>query len=141
MSSPGRPRERGTAVKFRKPPRSCPEAVTYRSAPAAVAAGRRVITLLDGKGRDIGHVDYQVCHACGAGHVNTITVAGPWQGMGLGREALHRATDPWSAYAWSTSRQSADGRKFFAAMADETGVDFVPGAAGCPHITAAAQLL
>ncbi|MEU5951656.1 N-acetyltransferase [Streptomyces sp. NPDC047525] len=123
-------------MKLRRPPPPCPQAVTYRSAPAAVAAGRQVITLLDGRGRDIGHLDYQVCHPCGAAHVNTIAIAGPWQGVGLGREVLHRATYSWSAYAWTTSRQSADGRKFFAAMAEETGVDFVPGAGGCPHITA-----
>ncbi|GGV67848.1 hypothetical protein GCM10010277_76810 [Streptomyces longisporoflavus] len=123
-------------MKFRRPPPPCPRAVTYRWAPAATAAGCQVITLLDGRGRDIGHVDYQVCHPCGAAHVNTIAIAGPWQGMGLGREALHRAADPWPTYAWSTSRQSSEGRKFFAAMAEETGMDFVPGAEGCPHITA-----
>lgn len=101
-----------------------------------MAAGRQVITLLDADGRDIGHLDYQVCHPCAAAHVNTIAIAGPWQGMGLGREALHRATDPWPGYAWTTSRQSADGRRFFAAMAEEIGTDFVPGAVGCPHISA-----
>lgn len=101
-----------------------------------MAAGDQAITLLDGDGREIGHLDYQVCHACRAAHVNAIAIAGPWQGMGLGREALHRATDPWSGYAWTTSRQSAEGRKFFAALAEETGMDFVPGAAGCPHISA-----
>ncbi|MFD0548859.1 N-acetyltransferase [Streptomyces rectiviolaceus] len=101
-----------------------------------MAAGRQVITLIDGRDHVVGHLDYQVCHPCRAAHINTITIAGPWQGLGLGREALHRATDPWSAYAWTTSRQSADGRKFFAAMADETGMEFVPGAVGCPHITA-----
>ncbi|MFF1708735.1 hypothetical protein [Streptomyces sp. NPDC058268] len=123
-------------MKFRRPPPPCPQAVTYRCAPATVAAGCQVITLLDGDGRDIGHLDYQVCHVCRAAHVSTIAIAGPWQRMGLGREALHRATDPWPAYAWSTSRQSADGRKFFAAMAEETGMDFVPRAVRCPHITA-----
>ncbi|MFG2653474.1 N-acetyltransferase [Streptomyces sp. NPDC048436] len=121
-------------MKFRRPPPPCPQAVTYRFAPAAVAAGHQVITVLDGKGRDIGHLDYQVCHPCGAAHINTIAIAGPWQGLGLGREALHRAADPWPTYAWTTSRQSSEGRKFFAAMAEETGVDFVPGAVGCSHI-------
>jgi hypothetical protein len=101
-----------------------------------VAAGHQVVTVLDGKGRDIGHLDYQVCHRCGAAHINTIAIAGPCQGLGLGREALHIAADPWSTYTWTTSRQSSEGRKFFAAMAEETGVDFVPGAVSCPHITA-----
>ncbi|MFI6091277.1 N-acetyltransferase [Streptomyces sp. NPDC051218] len=123
-------------MSFRRRPPPSPRAVTYRCAPATVAAGRHVITLQDGDGRHIGHLDYQVCHPCGAAHVNTIAIAGHWQGMGLGREALHRATDPWPAYAWTTSRQSADGRKFFAAMAEETGLDFAPGAVECPHITA-----
>ncbi|MGW7070614.1 GNAT family N-acetyltransferase [Streptomyces sp. NPDC054855] len=101
-----------------------------------MAAGRQVITLLDAGGREIGHLVHQVCHLCAAARVETIAIAGPWQGLGLGREALHRATDPWPGYAWTTSRQSADGRKFFAALAEETGIDFVPGAAGCPHISA-----
>lgn len=122
-------------MKFRRPPPPCPQAVTYRCAPAT-AAGRQVITLLDGGGRDIGHLDFQVCHPCRAAHVNTIAIAGAWQRLGLGREALHRVTDPWPAYAWTTSRQSADGRRFFATMAEETGMDFVPGAVGCPHIAA-----
>ncbi|MEV6751255.1 N-acetyltransferase [Streptomyces sp. NPDC051214] len=126
-------------MKFRRPPPPCPQAVTYRCAPATVAAGRQVVTLLDSGGREIGHLVHQVCHLCAAAHVDTIAVAGPWQGLGLGREALHRATDPWPGYAWTTSRQSADGRKFFAAMAEETGMDFVPGAAGCPHISARAR--
>lgn len=121
-------------MRLRGPRPPCPQAVVYRSAPPAVAAGLQAITLLDGKGRDIGHLDYRVCHLCGTAHVNTIAIAGPWQGMGLGREAFHRAMDPWSAYAWTTSRQSPDGRKFFAAMAEETGMDFVPGAVGCPHL-------
>ncbi|MGW0906244.1 GNAT family N-acetyltransferase [Streptomyces sp. NPDC002853] len=123
-------------MKFRRPPPPCPQAVTYRCAPATEAAGRQVVTLLDAGGREIGHLVHQVCHLCAAAHVSTIAVAGPWQGLGLGREALHRATDPWPGYAWTTSRQSADGRKFFAAMAEETGMDFVPGAAGCRHISA-----
>ncbi|MEU6004053.1 MULTISPECIES: hypothetical protein [unclassified Streptomyces] len=123
-------------MKFRRPPPPCPQAVVYRSAPATVPAGHQVITLLDGRGHDIGHVDYQVCHSCAAARINTIAIAGPWQGIGLGREALHRAADPWSTYAWTTSRQSTDGRKFFAVMAEECGMDFVPGAVGCPHITA-----
>ncbi|MGW7074853.1 GNAT family N-acetyltransferase [Streptomyces sp. NPDC054866] len=123
-------------MKFRRRPPPCPQAVTYRCAPATGAACCQVITLLDGDGRNIGHLAFRMCHPCGTAHVDTIAIAGPWQRMGLGREALHRATDPWPGYAWTTSRQSSDGRKFFAAMTEETGMDFVPGAAGCPHITA-----
>ncbi|MET7386090.1 hypothetical protein ACFYPT_14090 [Streptomyces sp. NPDC005529] len=40
-------------------------------------------------------------------------------------------------YAWTTSRQTSEGRRFFAAMREETGLAFATGTAGCTHMLCA----
>ncbi|POX35892.1 N-acetyltransferase, partial [Streptomyces sp. Ru73] len=71
----------------------------------------------DAAGRSVGRLEYQLCHECRRGWIANIAVAEHWRGSGLAREALHRALAPAAAYRWYTSRQTADGRRFFAAMA------------------------
>ncbi|MEV0600461.1 GNAT family N-acetyltransferase [Streptomyces sp. NPDC050315] len=95
--------------------------------------------MCEGAGRVVGRLDYQVCHACRRGYVRNIAVAERWRGRGLAREALHRALAPALDYRWYTSRQTADGRRFFAAMAEETALafpaPFLRRGARCPHMT------
>lgn len=104
---------------------------------APVPAGLRSVVARDGEGRAVGQLDYQICHPCRQGHVEGIAVSAPWQGRGVGRGTLHAALAPCTGYAWSTSRQSADGRRFFAAMEEETDQGFPGTSARCPHMLAA----
>ncbi|MEW2166448.1 GNAT family N-acetyltransferase [Streptomyces sp. NPDC007084] len=104
---------------------------------APLPAGLESVVVRDDEGRAVGQLDYQVCHPCRRGHVAGIAVAAPWQGQGVGRRAVHTALAPCTGYTWSTSRQSADGRRFFAAMAEETDQNFQACAARCPHMLAA----
>ncbi|KUJ67388.1 hypothetical protein ACZ90_28305 [Streptomyces albus subsp. albus] len=95
-----------------------------------------MITLLDAKGHDVGRLDYQICHECRTGYIVQIAVAGHHQRQGLGRDAVHEALAHGPGYRWVTSRQSRDGRLFFTAMAEETGLPFSPDGEACPHIVA-----
>ncbi|MFI9027736.1 GNAT family N-acetyltransferase [Streptomyces sp. NPDC053560] len=113
--------------------------VSYRQTGPAVPGGRREIGMWDAAGRAVGRLDYQLCHECRRGWIRNIAVAEHWRGHGLAREALHRALAPAAAYRWYTSRQTADGRRFFAAMAEETAVafpaPFLARGARCRHMT------
>ncbi|CAM5721512.1 N-acetyltransferase OS=Streptomyces alboniger OX=132473 GN=CP975_03055 PE=4 SV=1 [Streptomyces alboniger] len=90
--------------------------------------------MLDACGRTVGSLVFRVCHPCGSAYIESVAVATHWQGQGLGRHALHAALATATGHAWATSRQSSDGRRFFAAMADETETAFPPGGARCPHM-------
>ncbi|MEV0320255.1 N-acetyltransferase [Streptomyces sp. NPDC050658] len=109
-------------------------AVRVEDAFAALPAGPRTVTMLDGCLRSVGRLDYQVCHPCRLGYIGNIAVAAHWQGQGLARRALHIALTGRTGYSWSTSRQSSDGRRFFAAMTDETELAFPPTGVRCPHM-------
>lgn len=114
-----------------------PPEVRFERIAAPVPAGLESIVVRDGAGRAVGRLDFQVCHPCRRGHVAGIVVAVHWQGRGVGRRAVYTALAPCTGYTWSTSRQSADGRRFFAAMEEETGQGFPACAARCPHMPAA----
>lgn len=102
-------------------------------------AGPRVLTFLDADDRTVGQLDHQVCAACSAVFISNIAVASHWQGRGVGREALTLLLDLAPDHAWSTSRQSAEGRGFFAALTEETGVTFTDRGRRCPHMGARDQ--
>ncbi|MFM9370006.1 GNAT family N-acetyltransferase [Streptomyces sp. Da 82-17] len=99
-----------------------------------VPAGPRFLTFFDAEERPVGQLDHQVCAECSAVYVASIAVATHWQGRGVGREALTLVADLAPGYSWATSRQSAQGRGFFAALAEETGIDFVERGKRCPHM-------
>ncbi|MEV0124326.1 GNAT family N-acetyltransferase [Streptomyces sp. NPDC050703] len=112
-----------------------PPDVRFALAAEALPAGRQTLVMLDACGRCVGSLVFRVCHPCGYGYIDSVAVATHWQGQGLGRHALHTALDAAVGHTWATSRQSAEGRRFFAAMADETETAFTPGGALCPHMT------
>ncbi|RFU88232.1 N-acetyltransferase [Streptomyces triticagri] len=113
----------------------CPVgAVRFLRAASPGTADRFLITALDLDGRVVGRLDYRLCHGCRAGYVDAIAITGPWQGYGLGREAVTLMLGHAVAYRWSTSRRSLPGRRFFAAMAEETGVVFEGRAVRCTHL-------
>ncbi|NBE53272.1 GNAT family N-acetyltransferase [Streptomyces boluensis] len=107
----------------------------HLDAPRGEAAGPRVLVFLDADDRTVGQLDHQVCGVCSAAFVRNIAVASHWQGRGVGREALTLLLDLAPGHRWSTSRQSTEGRGFFAALAEETGVDFVERGGRCPHMS------
>lgn len=111
-----------------------PPAVHYEHVSETLPAGRQAVTIWDPGHRQVGCLDYQVCHTCRIGHIGNIAVAGHWQGQGLGRHALHTALATCTGYTWSTSRQSSEGRRFFAAIEDETEIAFPPTGMRCPHM-------
>ncbi|MFC9496912.1 GNAT family N-acetyltransferase [Streptomyces sp. NPDC056982] len=111
-----------------------PPAVHFERVAEALPAGRQALTMLDLCDRPVGGLEFQVCHPCRRGYIVNIAVASHWQGQGLARHAVHTVLAPCPGYAWSTSRQSAEGRRFFAAMADETEVAFPSGGVRCPHM-------
>ncbi|MFF3641715.1 GNAT family N-acetyltransferase [Streptomyces sp. NPDC002564] len=115
-------------------PPARPPAVHFERVVETLPAGRRAVVMLDDGDRQVGRLEYQVCHLCRLGHIGTVAVAAHWQGQGLARHAVHTALAPCLGYAWATSRQSADGRRFFAAMTDETGIAFRPDGPRCPHM-------
>lgn len=109
--------------------------VVLECTPADAGADRRLIQALDADGHSVGRLDFQVCRPCGRGHITNIAVER--QGEGIGREVVHLALASYPdayEYGWSTSRQSRQGRAFFLAMAEETGVAFLPRAGRCTHM-------
>ncbi|WP_436737535.1 GNAT family N-acetyltransferase [Streptomyces sp. BBFR102] len=109
-------------------------APAFRATPADDPAGPRELVIRDGADREIGKIEFRLCRACGTGHVASVTVAPSWQGQGLAREALHRILPDDLALAWTTSRQTGQGRAFFAAATEETGIDFPAARPGCAHL-------
>ncbi|MEU7576652.1 GNAT family N-acetyltransferase [Streptomyces sp. NPDC041068] len=115
-------------------PPARPPAVHFERAAETLPAGRQALTMLDPCDRPVGCLEYQVCHLCRRGYIGNIAVATHWQGQGLGRHAVHTVLAPCTGYTWSTSRQSSEGRLFFAAMVEETEIDFPPSGDRCPHM-------
>ncbi|MGW1705228.1 GNAT family N-acetyltransferase [Streptomyces sp. NPDC002206] len=111
--------------------------VHFERVTADTPAGRQAVLVREHRERVVGQLEYQVCHPCRLGYIDRISVVGCRQGHGLGREALHTALAPCPGYAWSTSRQSSVGRKFFLAMAEETDISFPPRGVRCPHMVSA----
>ncbi|MFH8368320.1 GNAT family N-acetyltransferase [Streptomyces sp. NPDC018031] len=108
--------------------------VSFRYRRSQQGEGRHAIVVIDHKDRVVGRLDYRICRECRIGYVEQIEVAPHCQRQGLGRGAVHEALAHGPEYHWTTSRQSADGRSFFAAMADETGLAFTGQGAVCPHL-------
>ncbi|MGW2224278.1 GNAT family N-acetyltransferase [Streptomyces formicae] len=117
-----------------------PPAAHYEHVPETSPASCQALTMLDPHNRSIGCLRYQLCHPCRVGHILNIAVAAHWQGQGLARHALHTVLAEGEGYAWSTSRQSPEGRRFFAAMEEETEIAFPADGARCPHMTEGSTL-
>ncbi|MEI5097348.1 hypothetical protein RB200_00125 [Streptomyces sp. PmtG] len=110
-----------------------------RDAPAKDdGAARQTLAALDPGGRTVGTLDFQICHACRRGLIHTIDVVVHWRDQGVARETLHvlLAQACGGDYSWSTTRQTRDGRGFFATMEEETEVAFPADATKCSHIRA-----
>jgi GNAT superfamily N-acetyltransferase len=97
-------------------------------------AGLRVIHLYDRDGYDIGQFVWQVCRACQRASINKISITNDWQRRGLGRRLIARALGDGPGYAWVTSGQSPDAKKFFARISAETGIAFAERGSGCTHM-------
>ncbi|WP_067284329.1 hypothetical protein [Streptomyces jeddahensis] len=89
--------------------------------------------LTDDRDRIVGGLKYRTCGLCRTGRVEHIWITGPLQGRGMGREALQAAVASAPGYTWATSRQSTQGRAFFAAMSEELEMPFARNTARCGH--------
>lgn len=86
------------------------------------------------RGPLIGQVDFRLCHACRTGRIQQIWITETWQRQGLGRQALHTALAQAPGYRWNTTTQSRQGRAFFRAMSEETGVELCSRTPPCAHL-------
>lgn len=77
---------------------------------------------------------YHICHTCRIGRIDRVWIAPRAQRQGLGREILHEALAHGAGYCWVTSRQSSEGRSFFAAMSAESGILFQERGLRCTHM-------
>jgi GNAT superfamily N-acetyltransferase len=101
--------------------------------PPTDPAGLREIYVYDHDDYDVARLVWQVCDACRHGSINKISIDQEWQRRGLGRRLIHRALRDGHAYAWITSGQSPEAKKFFPIMSAETGAAFTPHGPSCPH--------
>ncbi|MFI7640508.1 GNAT family N-acetyltransferase [Nonomuraea sp. NPDC049400] len=101
--------------------------------PPTDPAGLREIYVYDRDDYDIARLVWQVCDACRHGSINKISIDQEWQRQGLGRRLIHRALRDGPAYAWITSGQSPEAKKFFPIMSAETGAAFTAHGPSCPH--------
>ncbi|MEO3874707.1 GNAT family N-acetyltransferase [Nonomuraea sp. B12E4] len=93
----------------------------------------REIYVYDPDDYDIARLVWQVCDECRHGSINKISIDQEWQRRGLGRRLIHRALRDGPTYAWATSGQSPEARKFFPIMSAETGAAFTAHGPSCPH--------
>ncbi|MEV4364666.1 hypothetical protein [Nonomuraea sp. NPDC049625] len=101
--------------------------------PPTRPAGLREIYVYDPDDHDIARLVWQVCDECRCGSINKISIDPEWQRRGRGRRLILRALRDGPAYAWATSGQSPEARKFFPIMSAETGAAFTAHGPSCPH--------
>ena len=90
--------------------------------------------LLDQGGRLVGRLRFRVCHECRTGRILDVWVHDSRQRQGLGRELVHSLLAQCPGYRWSTTLQTRDGRAFFTAMTQETGVALPHHGPLCRHL-------
>jgi GNAT superfamily N-acetyltransferase len=100
----------------------------------AWSAGFRELFMYDEEGLDRGRLVWRVCDACQRAVIAKISLDVDVHRQGYGRRLILRALRDCPGYSWTTSGQSPDGTRFFAAMSAETGAAFTGGAQTCEHI-------
>lgn len=100
----------------------------------AWTAGFRELFMYDETGLDRGRLVWRVCDACQRAVICKISLDVDVHRQGYGRRLILRALRDGPDYSWTTSGQSPDGVRFFAAMSAETGAAFTGGARTCEHI-------
>jgi hypothetical protein len=98
--------------------------------------GHHRIKVTDDTDYAFATLDWRVCHTCRYGLIGKIRVTDRWQRQGCGRLMLHRAMRGLTHYTWLTTRQSADGQRFFPTMRAATGAALEPAGTPCPHMRA-----
>lgn len=103
--------------------------------PEAWLAGFRNLYTYDQIGLGCGRLVLRVYDACQRAAICKISLNPDDQRQGYGRRLVLRALCDGLSYLWTTSGQSADGARFFAAMSGEIGAASTSGARTCGHIT------
>jgi GNAT superfamily N-acetyltransferase len=91
------------------------------------------VTMLIG-GQDIGHVVFQVCSRCKVGYIGKMSVYDPYQGCGIGTQALASLRKKFPGYRWSTSSQYTTARTFWQRTSRAAGGGYEAAADPCEHI-------
>lgn len=107
---------------------------TGRVGGAAPAGTVGELRLFDARGGVVGLLRYRACADCRTGRILDVWIRDGWQGEGRGRELLQSVLGRHPGLRWSTTRQSAAGQGFFAAMAEESSLDFPSYGPLCPHL-------
>ena len=118
--------------------RSSPMRFVYY--PEAFLAGFRNLYMYDQTGLDRGRLVWRVCDSCQRAAICKISLDPDVHRQGHGRRLILRALRDGPDYSWTTSGQSVDGSRFFAAMSAETGAAFSDGVRTCEHITSSGPL-
>jgi len=97
-----------------------------------------VIQMYDHEGYDVGYFAWRTCDECRRGYIVKISITPEFQRKGYGRRLIQRALRDGPDYAWSTTGQSPDARRFFPVMSAETGAVFNVETRSCTHVKPAA---
>ncbi|MER6629704.1 N-acetyltransferase [Streptomyces sp. NPDC000987] len=90
--------------------------------------------LRDRCGAELGRLRFRACGACRAGRILDVRVVDDRRREGLGRELLLALLERCPDHRWTTTLQTEAGRRFFAAMTEETSVPFPRGGPLCAHL-------
>ncbi|MEU1824190.1 hypothetical protein ABZ502_17405 [Streptomyces abikoensis] len=104
-------------------------------APPVTPAGAQQLKVCRPEDRhDFARLEWRACAQCRLGLISQIRVNAAHQGQGYGIRMLLRAVRGYEEYAWSTSRQSAEGRQFFPRASAAAGIEFSRHAYQCDHM-------
>ncbi|MFC8442099.1 GNAT family N-acetyltransferase [Streptomyces griseoincarnatus] len=101
-------------------------------------AGYRNLRMFDRGGYNIGRLVWVVCDTCRVGSINKISIDPGHHRRGLGRRLVRRALADGLGYAWQTTHQSPQAKRFFPALEVELGVALPEFGGVCEHLASPA---
>ncbi|MFZ3573904.1 hypothetical protein ACOKM5_43040 [Streptomyces sp. BH097] len=124
-----------SAVPFNSPEwKVDPDTEDWCYLPPSSPAGQQEIQVCAPDGYDFARLVWQACEQCRLGLILKIRVTGPWQRHGYGSRMVCLALLGCDGYRWTTTPQFEDGRSFFPALTETTGVAFSPHSELCEHM-------
>jgi GNAT superfamily N-acetyltransferase len=88
-------------------------------------SGSQQLLLLEGRYK-AGWLDYDVCPACGRGHVWKLTIDDEHQRQGVGSHMLSEARRRHPGLRWTTSGQRREATDFWTKLGARTGAGYRP---------------
>ncbi|WP_344436775.1 hypothetical protein [Streptomyces luteosporeus] len=108
--------------------------------PVTPAGAQRLRVCRPEDGYDFARLEWRACAQCRLGLVSQIRVTAAYRGRRYATRMLLRAVHGCEEYTWSTTRQSAQGLRFFPVAGAAVGVEFSPRACQCDHMRSASAL-